>query len=152
MAGRIPPDAFDHYFSLGPGRSYQAVAAQYGVSKRAVTKHAAKEDWQGRLKQLEEKARELSDKNAVESLDEMAARHLKILKAVQGKALGALKSLSLGNAMDAIRALDMSIKQERLVRGEPSDRTVVSVEETIRSEYERWMTVTGGSEDAAETR
>ena len=34
---KIPPDAFDFYFSLGPPRSYQAVADKYGVTKRAVT-------------------------------------------------------------------------------------------------------------------
>ncbi len=49
--------------------------------------------------------------------------------------------------MAAVRALDSSIRQERVVRGEPSDRTATSVEETIRSEYERWMTVTGDELD-----
>ena len=34
---KIPTDAFDHYFSLGPGRSYQQVADRYGVTKRAST-------------------------------------------------------------------------------------------------------------------
>ena len=36
-------------FSLGPGRSYQAVADRYGVSKRAVTALAKRENWQARL-------------------------------------------------------------------------------------------------------
>ena len=46
---KIPPDAFDFYFSLGPPRSYQAVANKYGVTKRAVTNLAGREDWQRRL-------------------------------------------------------------------------------------------------------
>ncbi len=41
--------------------------------------------------------------------------------------------------MEAVRALDFSIKQERTIRGEPSDRTAVSVEDAIKREYERWM-------------
>jgi len=45
MARKIPADAFDYYASLGPDRSYRAVAERYGVSKRAVTKHAAAEGW-----------------------------------------------------------------------------------------------------------
>ncbi len=54
---KIPTDAFDHYFSLGPGRSYQQVADQYGVTKRAVTALAKRESWQARLAEVEEKAR-----------------------------------------------------------------------------------------------
>jgi hypothetical protein len=41
--------------------------------------------------------------------------------------------------MDAVRALDLAIKQERLVIGEPTDRSAVSVEDVIRREYDRWI-------------
>jgi hypothetical protein len=37
---KIPQDAFEFYFSLGPERSYEQVAGRYGVTKRAVTKLA----------------------------------------------------------------------------------------------------------------
>ena len=50
--------------------------------------------------------------------------------------------------MDAVRALGLSIREDRIVIGEPSERTAVSVEDTIRREYERWMTTT---EDATES-
>ena len=73
---KIPTDAFDFYFSLGPGRSYQAVADKVGVSKRAVTKCADREGWQARLHDLERKARERSDDKIVESIDAMNSRHL----------------------------------------------------------------------------
>ncbi len=42
-----------HYFSLGPGRSCQALADRYGVSKRAVTALAKRENWQARLAEVE---------------------------------------------------------------------------------------------------
>ena len=42
---KIPQDAFSFYFGIGPGRSYQKVAAKYYVTKRGVTKLAAKEGW-----------------------------------------------------------------------------------------------------------
>ncbi len=58
---KIPPEAFDHYFSLGPPRSYQAVAERYGVTKRAVTNLARREDWQRRLTEIEAKARDEAD-------------------------------------------------------------------------------------------
>lgn len=139
MSGRIPPDALEYYLALGPDRSYQKVADHYGVSKRAVTKLAARERWQEKVVELERKARESAEKKALESLEGMNLRHLKSLKIVQGKALEALRSMPLTTAMEAVRALDMAIRQERLIRGEPSDRTAISVEEVIRREYERWM-------------
>jgi len=139
MSGRIPPDALEYYLALGPDRSYQRVADHYGVSKRAVTKLAARERWQEKVVELERKARESAEKKALESLEGMNLRHLKSLKIVQGKALEALRSMPLTTAMEAVRALDMAIRQERLIRGEPSDRTAISVEEVIRREYERWM-------------
>lgn len=139
MSGRIPPEAFQFYLGLGPDRSYQRVADQFGVSKCAVTKLAMRERWQERVEDLERKAREGAEQKALESLEAMNLRHLKSLKVVQGKALEALRSMPLATAMEAVRALDMSIRQERLIRGEPSDRTAISVEEVIKREYERWM-------------
>ncbi len=57
----------------------------------------------------------------------MNERHLKTLRLIQRKALEALASMPLGTAMEAVRALDISIAKERLVRGEPSDRTGVAL-------------------------
>ena len=137
--GRLLPDAFAFYISLGPRRSYTAVAEKYGVSKRSVTSLAKREDWQRRVEEIDRKARESTDKRAVETIEEMNTRHLKSMKIVQGKALEALKARSIESAMDAVRALDLAVKQERLARGEPSERTAVSIEEAIKREYERWM-------------
>ncbi len=139
MSGKIPPDALQYYLGVGPDRSYQKVADHYGVSKRAVTKLAARERWQDKVIELERKAREGAEKKALESLEGMNLRHLKSLKVIQGKALETLRSMPLSTAMEAVRALDMAIRQERLIRGEPSDRTAISVEDVIRREYERWM-------------
>ena len=58
MNGKIPPDALQYYLGLGLDRSYQKVADHYGVSKRAVTKLAARERWQDKVIELERKARE----------------------------------------------------------------------------------------------
>ncbi len=143
---KIPPDAFTFYFGLGSDRSYQAVADRYGVSKRSVTKLAVQENWQDRIATLGRKARENSDQRILETLEDMNGRHLKTLRVIQGKALETLKAMPLASAMEAVRALDMSIGKERIIRGEPSDRTVVSVEETIKREYERWMLTDGSGE------
>lgn len=153
MARKLPPEAFSHYVGLGPERSYQAVADNYGASKQAVVKVAKRERWQDRLGEIERKAQQGVDKRAVDSLELMNDRHLKTLQVIQARALEALKTMPLASAMEAVRALDMCITKERLVRGEPSDRTAVSVEDTIRREYDRWMVPngpTGEGEDAGD--
>ena len=144
---RIPPDAFDYYFALGANRSYQAVADKYGVSKTAIVNRAVSEGWQERVERLEAKARERADEKAVESVEQMNTRHLKAAKIVQAKALETLRSVSLTSAMDAVRALDLGIKQERLARGEPSERNALTIEDTIRREYERWLDADDDEED-----
>ena len=120
MTGRIGPDAFDYYLGLGSERSHQAVAQKYGVSKRAVTRLAVKQRWRERLAELEEKARRGAEQKTLETLEAMNERHLKALRVIQMKALRALQEMSLSSAMEAVRALDLAIRQERTVRGEPS--------------------------------
>ncbi len=44
MRGKIPANAFDLYFSLGPSRSHQKIAQRFGVSKKAVTKRAIRDN------------------------------------------------------------------------------------------------------------
>ncbi len=139
MARKIPPDAFEFYFALGPGRSYQAVATKYGVTKRAVTDLAKREGWQARLQDLHKKAHQAASERALESLDAMNQRHLATLRAIQVRALDALKGVRLDSALAAVRALDMAIRQERAIRGDSGDGG--GVEDVIRREYERWMVV-----------
>ena len=139
MAHKLPPDAFTHYASLGPQRSYQAVAEHYGVSKRAVVTLAMKEKWQGRVLEMEQKSRHNLEKAVGETLEEMATRHVKMLHVIAGKALEALKSMPLDSAIDAVRALAIVIREERTVRGDPDDQKDASIEDIIRNEYQRWL-------------
>ncbi len=148
MRKKLPDSALQYYIGLRAERSYQAVADHYGVSKRAVTKRATKDRWQERAFAFDEKLREQTERNLLESMEDMDNRHLRTLRAIQGKALESLKSTPIKSAMDAVRALDLAIKQERLIRGQPTDRTEISLEQTIRAEYERWMEPNGENEDA----
>lgn len=151
MNRRIPPDAFTYYASLGPGRSYQAVAEHYSVSKRAVTGLADREKWQERLMEIERKARDKADEKVQETLEEMNVRHLKVLRFIQGKAIEALKSMPIDSAMDAVRAFGLTLDKERTIRGEPSDRTAVDIAEVTREEMRRLLTTdpvgTNGPDD-----
>lgn len=145
MSGRIPNDAFEFYVSLGEARSYQRLADEYGVSKRAVTKHAHREDWAGRLARIEEASRVQSDAKLAEGLIEMRERHLKTLKAMNARVLTAIREFPLTSGMEAIRAAEIVIKLERLIAGEPTERQA-SVEETMRREMDALL-VYGDDED-----
>lgn len=150
MARKLPKDAFDVYMSLGPARSYQAIADHFGVSKRAVTNRAAKEGWQARAAEIEAKARQGAEQRMIESLEDMNTRHLKSLRLVQARALEALRSMPLETAMEAVRALDVSMRQERVIRGEPSERTAITIEEIIRRQHSRWLVADDDERSATE--
>lgn len=119
MNGKLPPDAFSVYVAMGMQRSYTRVADHFGVSKRSVVKRATAENWAGKLLEAERQAAARAEERAVETLDQMNERHLKIAKALQGKALEALRALPLSTARDIIKALDLGLKHERLARGNP---------------------------------
>lgn len=140
MSRKIPPDAFELYMSLGPGRSYQAVAGKYGVTKRAVVDLAKRERWQHRAMEIEAKAKQAAVEKTQETLEAVNARHLRALRAIQAKAFETLRQMPLDSAMDAIRAIDMTVRQERVIIGEPSERAAVSIEDVIKREYDEWLT------------
>jgi hypothetical protein len=53
MNRKIPPEAFQFYVGLGPSRSYEAVAEEFGCSRRGVADCAKRERWQERLAEVE---------------------------------------------------------------------------------------------------
>lgn len=145
---KLPNDAFDYFFSLGPGRTLAAVAAHFGVSAKTVQRHARADKWDGRAADRERQVRAISDKKAIETLADANERHLKIARIIQRNALEALARKAVDGGMDAVRALDIAVKQERLILGEPTERTGSDVESIIKREYERWLIVENPSESA----
>ena len=139
MNRKIPPEALSFYLGLGPGRSYETVAKHLEVSKRAIVTRAKQEHWQDKVAEMERRAREKAEAKAGESLEEMNDRHLKTAQLLQRKALETLQRVPISEAMDAVRALKFGLEHERLIRGEPSERTAVDIRETIRLEYQKWM-------------
>ncbi len=150
MKNKIPDDAFDVYVAAGNGRSYQAIADKYGVSKRAVTNCAKRNDWAERLEKIERESRENGDKKLTDTIERMRERHLATARAMLARALAALQQYPLSSGMDAMRAAEMAIKLERLVAGEATDRAAVDIEQIIRREYREWMADDDGDEPAVE--
>lgn len=137
MNRRIPPEAFSYYLSLGLERSYQLVADKFGVSKVAVTACAQREKWQERIEQIEAAARVSTDKKAIETREEVNGRYLKMWGFVERRALESLRSYPFASAMDAARALDISMKNTRLLRGESTS----TVEEIVRRETATFLKI-----------
>ena len=141
MKSKIPSDAFDHYVAQGVGRSYQATADHYGVSKCAITKCAKRENWVERLAKIEADARAISDRALTESIAEMQERHAKTLKAIHARSIEALRAYPIDNCMDAVKAAELVIRLERLMAGEASKRTALSIEEITRHEIRTLLRV-----------
>ena len=142
MKHRLPKDAFDYYARLGDERSYPAVAKQYGVSKRAVQKRATKEDWPGKIAEMTRVAREKNQQALQEDFNEMDLRHRKMVRAMASRAAVGLREFPLTNGMEAIKAAEVAIKLERLLAGEPGERTAHDVRDISRQEVQRLVTNT----------
>jgi hypothetical protein len=129
MARKIPPEAFELWVNLGPKRTYRQVAQHYGVTHHGVRKRATEDGWQKRLAEIEKKADEKRDEHLAETKEQMDDRHLKMCRMVMAKAMKTLMGKEIPDLSDyeASRALDAAIKQERLIRGEPTERQDVEV-------------------------
>ena len=150
MTRKIPPEAFHYYAEMGLDRSYQAVADHYGVSKVAVVKRAKKENWQSRLRELEERAREKADKKVIDSLEVVHARQLKAARYLQAKAVEVMKNSPPEKAVRAASALNIAWKHELLLLGEPTERQA-NVEEIIKQETRELLKVVHDDDGHAAT-
>ncbi|MBL8897091.1 MAG: hypothetical protein JNM84_05665 [Planctomycetes bacterium] len=126
---KLPVDAFAIYLAQGPGRSYAAIAKQFKVAKRTVARTAQVERWQSRVEERERKQREVAEREAIESATEMRDRHLKVARVLQARGLEALRTLQLRSAMDAVKTIDVGVRQERELRG--NAREIVEREEGL---------------------
>ena len=148
---RLPSDAYSYYVELGAERSYEAVAKHFGVSKVTVVNHAAKDRWQERLREAEQKAREEANKRAVDTLQAVKERQLQEARILERRALEALKTLPPEKASKAAAMLNIAWKHELFLLGEPSERTELTVEEITKREMEtllKRVEVDDGSDDA----
>jgi len=130
-------EAFTLYIGLGHVRSYAAVAKHFGVTTRAVLFIAKRYDWAARLREIERIAEERIKEHSVEALLEARDRHLKSLRVLQAKALTGLRDNSVRSVAESTKALETAIRLERLILGESTSNTQVSVEERTQRELDQ---------------
>jgi len=112
---------------MGPDRSYTAVANHFSVSKQTVVKRATHDGWQAKIRAHHDAVEQETADEALESIARMNKRHLQELRLIQSKALQVLISMPIGTARDAVLAIMASLKMERLIRGEPTSRSVIDM-------------------------
>jgi hypothetical protein len=125
---KLPDDAFAFYVALGLSRSYDTVAKHYHVHKRTVVRTVEREEWAKRLQAIERKAQEVTDSKLADDLHEMNLRHRKMMLAMAARAANALQSFPLRTGMEAIKAAECVIKLERLMVGQPTEQSALTVE------------------------
>jgi hypothetical protein len=131
-----PEQAFAHWIAQGEKRSQYLTAKSFGVSRRCIGKIAYKNAWYARLADIDRVAREKSDRRLAETLADTRQRHLKMLRVVAAKGLQILQERNLSSAMDGVRAIEMAIKLERMILGEPGDDNTITIESVTRRELE----------------
>lgn len=129
-------DTFKYWVSLGDWRSFAKVASHFGVARRAIQKCSTRNGWAKRLAAIEEASKARADEILVETLAEVRARHLRMLKVVAMRGLQALQAKELATAADGVKAITEAIKLERIIHGETTANVGVSIQDVTRREIE----------------
>ncbi|MFN0205874.1 MAG: hypothetical protein ACKVS6_06125 [Planctomycetota bacterium] len=141
---KIPSTAFEDYLHLGDRRSYQLLANRYNCNKRSITTRASREKWQERILQIQHQSRETALARIGEDDAAVRERQLRIIKAIQARALETLRAKPFETAADATKALLSAQKAERELlhlevagNAKDSGRATLQIERTVREVSER---------------
>ena len=131
-------EAFELFFQT---RDYPAVAKKYGVTLPAVYKHGQKHEWLSRLTKRLEKIQEVADDKLAERLARDSSKHYNLMSLVQVNAGNILRRPNL-QAGDSVApaslsmtagALETSIKVQRLIGGETTDKKELTLKDFFAS-------------------
>ena len=100
----------------------QQIANQLGIQRsETIGEWRRTEGWEKERAIIQQETdRRVSDAVA-ETISEMNSRHLKEYQLLQTKGIAALKKLDPKRASEALAMIDVGVKGERLVRGEPTE-------------------------------
>ena len=122
--------AFDVYWRLGADRTLERLretlsASSRGPSLRTLAEWSRRGHWQNRLADLERRAQAADDDARIEAIRAMTERQAQEALLLQQKGTKWLAAMGAEDATPeaAIRAIVDGAKLERLVRGEPTERT-----------------------------
>jgi hypothetical protein len=114
---QITLDAFEAYFSNGGNISKTCAAT--GLARRTVQRYEVWYEWKSRLILRRQKARELMESKAAESVATMLDKHYQVGNRLIDRAVEFLENMPIDNARDAINAAKLGIEIQRKVRELP---------------------------------
>ncbi len=104
------------------GGTDQQIAERLGIKRpETIGEWRRAENWEKERKYVQKITEEKITQAVAETISEMNARHLKEYQLLQTKGVQALKIIDPKTANEALSMVDVGIKGERLVRGEPTE-------------------------------
>jgi hypothetical protein len=104
------------------GGTDQQIAERLGIKRpETIGEWRRAENWEKERKYVQKITEEKITQAVAETISEMNARHLKEYQLLQTKGVQALKLIDPKTANEALSMVDVGIKGERLVRGEPTE-------------------------------
>lgn len=138
---------FAEYVAQGTKRSYAAVAARFGTTKRRIVRVSQRGNWLARLAEIERNAKTEADRRLTESRAEVDERHLRMIKAIASRGLQGLQAFQFDNARDSAKAVEAAVKLERNVLGRTDLHLDVTVQEITRRELDHFLTTEDEDDD-----
>lgn len=127
--------AFAYYASLGPTRTFPAVARTFGVSDTAVRNHAKAEGWEEKVAALDAEAARRAEAKVVRSLEQRMADTIRVADRLRQIALD--EEAAIDPAV-AVRSLPRYVHIELVHAGEATDRVeYAEVEQALSGLVER---------------
>ena len=100
----------------------QQIADQLGIQRaETIGEWRRNESWDKEREIIQQETDRRVSEAVAETISEMNSRHLKEYQLLQTKGVAALKRLDPKKASEALSMVDIGIKGERLVRGEPTE-------------------------------
>ena len=100
----------------------QQIAKRLGIQRsETIGEWRRNEGWDKERQYVQKVTDERVTQAIAETISEMNTRHLKEYQLLQSKGVTALKDIAPKTAHEALTMVDVGIKGERLVRGEPTE-------------------------------
>ena len=124
---KLPPDPKTYYTQNPDKPSQRKTAKLYGLGKTTIANRSIKEKWVEKRDQFRSKADAKTEEKAIETISDMNVRHYTALTKVEQQCEDTLDSCKFLTAGEALKGMDMSIKGQRTIKGEPTDRQDLSI-------------------------
>ncbi len=127
-------EAFQKYRDMGPSRSVVKVGQECRKSESLLSRWSVKYRWVDRVQAYDAYMDSQQLEKQRQARLDMAVRHAQMARALQGKALERLKTLTPAelNVPDLLRYVVEASKLERLAMGEPTEKTAVETTSLAR--------------------